>query len=189
MKKWTIITICISIIIVSIICGFIIHSCINFSNTKQQNQAVLANDNNKEEILDTSFTSETVSPNAKITIIETFSKCGHTSTITEIVPREIVNLNQEKVHEYYKDCNIDKFSSNEITISRTNKGICQEHYILRESDGYISINCKNDIGEYIFKGLTDISVQYLPEEDLNDLLKGIEIVGRDNLNKFLEDFE
>ena len=48
---------------------------------------------------------------------------------------------------------------------------------------------KNDIGEYIFKGLTDISVQYLPEEDLVKIQKGIEIVGKDNLNKFLEDFE
>ena len=77
----------------------------------------------------------------------------------------------------------------QIKLSRKSSGICSEHYVLRESDGYLSISCKNDIGEYIFKGLTDISVQYLPEEDLVKIQKGIEIVGKDNLNKFLEDFE
>ena len=84
---------------------------------------------------------------------------------------------------------MDEFTTNEIKLSRNNVGICDEHYIIRESDGYISISVKNDIGEYIFKGLTDIPVQYLAEEDLAKLEQGIEVIGRENLNKFLEDFE
>ena len=60
---------------------------------------------------------------------------------------------------------------------------------MRESNGCISISCKNDIGEYIFKGLTDISTQYLSAEDLEKLQKGIEVIGKENLNKCLEDFE
>ena len=93
------------------------------------------------------------------------------------------------MQKYYVGWNIDEFSASEIKISRNNSGICEEHYILRESDGYISISRKNDIGEYIFKGLTDISIQYLPEEDLIRLEKGIEVIGKESLNKFLEDFE
>ena len=188
MKKWVIVVLIIALFVVSVICGFIINSFTNFSKKEEQNHAVLA-DNEKEKTIDTSSYDITISPNAEVISMQKFGKCGHTTTVRAIVPREIVNLNKEKVQKYYEGWNIDEFTANEIKISRNNSGICEEHYILRESDGYISINRKNDIGEYIFKGLTDISVQYLPEEDLNRLEKGIEIVGKENLNKFLEDFE
>lgn len=188
MKKWVIVVLIIALFIVSVICGFIINSFINFSEKKEQNQAVLA-DNEKEKTVDTSSSDVTISPNAQVISTQKFEKCGHTTTVREIVPREIVNLNQEKVQKYYVGWNIDEFSASEIKISRNNSGICEEHYILRESDGYISISRKNDIGEYIFKGLTDISIQYLPEEDLIRLEKGIEVIGKESLNKFLEDFE
>ena len=188
MKKWVIVVLIIALFIVSVICGFIINSFINFSEKKEQSQAVLA-DNEKEKTVDTSSSDVTISPNAQVISTQKFEKCGHTTTVREIVPREIVNLNQEKVQKYYDGWNIDEFSASEIKISRNNSGICEEHYILRESDGYISISRKNDIGEYIFKGLTDISIQYLPEEDLIRLEKGIEVIGKESLNKFLEDFE
>ena len=56
------------------------------------------------------------------------------------------------MQKYYEGWNIDEFTANEIKISRNNSGICEEHYILRESDGYISINRKNDIGDTFLKG-------------------------------------
>ena len=183
MKKWIVIALIIMIFMLSVISGFIVKSYINFSGKKDEgNQAVLA-ENESDEVVDTSSANETVSPNAKVILTETYQKCGHSIMTKQEAPREIINLSKEKVQEFYKDWNIDEFSSNEKS------GICNEHYIIRESDGFISISCKNDIGEYIFKGLTDISVQYLSEEDLNKLEQGIEVVGRDNLNKFLEDFE
>lgn len=189
MRKWIIVILLIAVFMFSVIAGFIVKSYINFSKKEEQsNQAVLAEEN-VEDVVDTNSTEEMVSPNAEVAKTQTYKKCGHTISTREIAPREIVNLNQEKVQEYYDSWNIDEFSSNEIVLSRSNTGICGEHYILRESDGYISISSKNDIGEYIFKGLTDISVQYLTEEDLASLENGIEIVGRDSLNKFLEDFE
>lgn len=189
MKKWIVIALIIMIFMLSVISGFIVKSYINFSGKKDEgNQAVLA-ENESDEVVDTSSANETVSPNAKVILTETYQKCGHSIMIKQEAPREIINLSKEKVQEFYKDWNIDEFSSNEIKLSRKKSGICNEHYIIRESDGFISISCKNDIGEYIFKGLTDISVQYLSEEDLNKLEQGIEVVGRDNLNKFLEDFE
>lgn len=189
MRKWIIIVALIIIFILSIISGFIVKSYINFSNKKEDiNHNVLANSNDNKTIKTNSI-DEKVSPNAKIIITETYQKCGHTVTRKEDVPREIINLNKEHVEEYYKGWNVDEFCSSEIKISRKNKGICNEHYVIGELNGFISISVKNDIGESIFKGVTDIAVQYLPEEDLQKLKQGIEIVGKDNLNKFLEDFE
>ena len=189
MKKWLLVGALVLVFIVSVICGFMINSYINFSKKKEGNIAILAENTISGESVDTTYVEPVVSPNADVVITESFKKCGHVITKREEAPREIVNLNEEKVKEYYKDWNIDEFSSEEIKISRENNKICDEHYILRESDGYISISAKNDIGEFIFKALTDIPVQYLPEEDLQNLEKGIEIVGKENLNRFLEDFE
>lgn len=191
MRKWVVVLLLVIVFVLSVISGFLVRSFINFSKKEERgNDVVLADNNeNDNQVIDTSSVNATVSPNAEVTMTELFKKCGHTVVTKEIVPREIVNLDIEKVKEYYKDWNVDEFNSNEIKISRTNKGICNEHYVLRESDGFISINVKNDIGEYIFKGRTDISVQYLPEEDLRKFEQGIEVIGRDNLNKFLEDFE
>lgn len=189
MKKWIIAGLSIILFIVSMMLGYLINSIIDFSKKKEETPPVLAEEKVEEEVVDTSYSDVTVSPNAEVILTENFTRCGHTSVTREIAPREIVNLNQEKVQEYYEGCSIDSFTTDKIEVSRSTTGICDEHYVLRESDGFISINCKNDIGEYIFKGLTDISVQYLPEEDLSKLQKGIEIVGRENLNKFLEDYE
>lgn len=188
MKKWLIIGLCIFIFIFSILCGFLINSYKKFLKEQGESPSILVQDN-IDDVIDTSMPDVIVSPNAEVISNQKYSKCGHVIVTKDIVPREIINLNKDKVEEFYKDWNIDKFSSNEINISKINYGICDEHYILRESDGYISISCKNDIGEYIFKGLTDISTQYLPNEDLERLKNGIEVVGRENLNKLLEDFE
>ena len=189
MKKWMLVGALIFLFIASVFCGFMINSYVNFSKKKDINMAILAENRKSEESVNTTYVETVVSPNAELTITENFKKCGHTITKKEEVPREIINLNEEKVKEFYSGWNLDSFSSDEIAISKEYNQICGEHYILRESDGYISISAKNDIGEYIFKALTDISVQYLPEADLKNLEKGIEIVGRENLNKFLEDFE
>lgn len=189
-NKFFIVFALVALFIISIICGFLVNSYINFSKKESNNTAILADsEHSGNNIVKTSSAEVTVSPNCKIVKIEKFLKCGHTITRTEIAPREIVNLNEDAVKEFYKDWSINSFTSDEIKISRECSGICDEHYILRESNGYISISSRNNIGEYIFKGLTDIPVQYLPAQDLDKLTRGIEIVGKDNLNKFLEDFE
>ena len=188
-KKWMIVVGIIVVLVISILSGFLISNAMKFSKKEEGNIAILAENDSVVKSITTDAETTTVSPNCELVKIRNFRKCGHTITQKEEVPREIVNLNEDKVKEFFEGWNIDKFTNNEIVISKEENGICGEHYILRESDGYISISTKNDIGEYIFKGLTNIPVQYLPEEDVSKLELGIEVVGRDNLNKFLEDFE
>lgn len=188
MRKYLFIVLFGIVLLGSIIIGSVVF-LYNKSVKEEKNPNIILAEEIETNIVDTSSSDVIVSPNAKVIKTENFKKCGHTSTISEMVPREIVNLNKQKVEEYYSEWNMESFDVNEIKLSRKSSGICSEHYVLRETDGYLSISCKNDIGEYIFKGLTDISVQYLPEEDLAKIQNGIEIVGKENLNKFLEDFE
>ena len=189
MRKFGIVALIIILFIISIISIFFTKSAINFSKNKDEGNNIVLAKEIEDESVKTGSNDVKVSPNAEVASTEYFQKCGHSVTKKELVPREIVNLSEDEVKEFYSDWSLDSFSPNEIKLSRKSSGICGEHYILRESDGFISISCKNESGEYIFKGLTDISVQYLPEEDLKKLEQGIEVEGREALNKFLEDFE
>ena len=73
-------------------------------------------------------------------------------------------------------------ASNNITEQDT-------HYLLKDVYGYIEVYYLDENNkEYLYKK-TDISTDYLTEEDKDDLQLGIEVVGIEELNKMLEDFE
>lgn len=61
-------------------------------------------------------------------------------------------------------------------------------YILKEQGGVIAVYKENEEGNELYD-LTDISVDYLTEDDKQNLKNGIEVTGIDSLNQLLEDFE
>lgn len=63
------------------------------------------------------------------------------------------------------------------------------HYIVKSKDGYINIYYINDKNEELLYKRTSIAIDYLSPEDIELLNLGVEIVGNDELNKMLEDFE
>lgn len=63
------------------------------------------------------------------------------------------------------------------------------HYILRGNDSVINVYYINENNEEILYKVTDISIKYLGEEDIRELEKGIDVVGIQEVNKLLEDFE
>ena len=65
----------------------------------------------------------------------------------------------------------------------------EEKFVLRNKDGVIVIyktNEKNEEEEY---EKTHISIDYLAEEDKNNIKNGLQIIGQEELNKIIEDFE
>lgn len=62
-------------------------------------------------------------------------------------------------------------------------------YILRAKNNIINVYYINENNEEILYKVTDISIEYLPEEDAKNLEQGIEVKGIQNLNQLLEDFE
>ena len=63
------------------------------------------------------------------------------------------------------------------------------HYLLKDVYGYIEVYYLGENNnEYLYRK-TDISTDYLSQEDKDDLKLGIEVVGIEALNKMLEDFE
>ena len=64
-----------------------------------------------------------------------------------------------------------------------------EHYFVQEHNGVIGIYTTDEYGVKTLKEDTEISTQYLPEEDLKTLKAGVQIIGHTKLIEFLEDYE
>ena len=83
----------------------------------------------------------------------------------------------------------NEYMSERIEQASNNVSEKETHYLLKDVYGYIEIYyIDENNNEYLYKK-TDISTDYLTEEDRDDLQVGIEVVGIEELNKMLEDFE
>ncbi len=130
-----------------------------------------------------------VLPTAKIKIKQSYKKCGHTVIEEFSVPEDIINMTEKEVENYYFGWNIESFSDKEILIYRANNGICEEHYIVKDVDGKVTVFRKDDNNNELLVLATEANTKYLPSEDRNKLELGISIVGKDNLSALLEDYE
>ena len=67
--------------------------------------------------------------------------------------------------------------------------MCPEHYKIGVAEGVINIYRKDEDGEEELYEMTNISLEYLPEEEKIKLENGIEIIGEEELNSVLEILE
>ena len=63
------------------------------------------------------------------------------------------------------------------------------HYLIKSQNGYICVFYINKNNDELLYKKTSIPIDYLSEEDIANLEKGIEVIGNETLNKMLEDFE
>lgn len=187
-------------IILSTITGIITFIIINKENKIENNNDYAVED----ECIDEEYMYETglfeddleassaeikISPNANLIIKKKHMDCGHITEDLVEIPTEMVNKTQEEIEEMYPDFNIDAFSSNEVILYKEVEGICNEHYKIKEEDGVIVIYTTNEKGEDVLYDKTGIATEYLAEQDLSNIRNEFEIYGKENLNKFIEDFE
>lgn len=201
MKKSWIILIIIAIVIGIILgVGFAIYS-VNQNKTDGTDitsEKQLANDNTIENsnnqiddsnIIETSSTNTNISPNAILITKIYYKSCDHLIRKSEDISEELINKSREDVEKAYPEWKIEEFSSTQITLYKTENGNCGEHYWVQEHNGVIGIYVMDEYGVKTLKEDTEISTQYLPEEDIKNLQAGIEIIGHTKLVEFLEDYE
>ena len=100
--------------------------------------------------------------------------------------REEETVSDECINEWE---DYAQYLNEEVKETGSDIGEDDTRYLLKNEDNYIDVyylDENND--EYLYKK-TDISTEYLSQEDLDDLNSGIEVVGLEELNKILEDFE
>ena len=130
-----------------------------------------------------------ISPNAIIVFSKFYSGCGHTVKSKENVSINMVNMSESEFCNLYSDWKINKFTSEEIELSKNFDGNCDEHFLVKSNNEYIEIYTIHDDNSLELYKKTDIAVKYLTDDDIAELKEGITIYGRNNLNAYIESFE
>ena len=198
MNKVILILVSIIIIITSIITAVVIYNGedeeqakvsiknveINTTNTLENN---VSSDN--QNVVETNVKEVQISPNAFITFKETYEGCGHTKVDFVEVPEDFVNLSKEELKDKYSDWNIEKFTDTDIILSKDFEGSCDEHFIVKDVNGVVTVfKIKEDGTEEEYQ-TTDIATEYLTDTDKLEMEKGISVNGKQNLNQLIEDYE
>jgi hypothetical protein len=149
------------------------------------------NKTQNETIYTESNMDEKVSPNAHITRTVFYEECGHEITETEVAQSQYINLTEEEFKEKIEKegYQLGSFSSLDIIIYKQSDGICPEHYVIGEENGFINIYKIDENGETKLYDVTNIYLEYLPDEEKEKIKNTIELLGREELNLFLENLE
>ncbi len=141
------------------------------------------------EIEETNSNEEKTSPNCKLTMKRYYNECGHSIEEYTDLNNELVNKTKDEIQQVYSAWTIDKFSNDEITISRSFDSQCGEHYIVREKDGKVAVYLISGDGTETELQDTEISTEFLTEADKIELQNGIRANGKQELNQVIENFE
>ncbi len=195
-KKWII------CIIITIIVGFILGASIAIFSERNRNKTegtemlsekeladVSNEDNNSINVIETASLENAISPNAVIIKKTYYKACDHLIRKVEEIPEELVNKTENDIKKLYADWELEEYTPTQITLYKSVSGNCGEHYFVQEHNGVIGIYTTDEYGVKTLKEDTEISTQYLPEEDVQNLKAGVEVIGYTKLIEFLEDYE
>ena len=135
-------------------------------------------------------TKEKVSANSQLIIKKYFKQCDHTINEYVEMPQELVNLTKEEVQNKYNDWKVIGFEPNKVTLYKEFDDMCGEHFKLRVEEGKIVIYQLDKEGNESIYEKTNISSEYLTKTDLISIENGgLDVYGKEELNKLIEDFE
>ncbi len=153
-----------------------------------QNDNVDISNEKKEDIVQVSMAEVKISPYAKMMIKKKYKKCGHSTVDVVDIPMEIINYTKAELQEKYDGWKIESFDEEEIVLSREINANCEDHYVIKESEGKV----------FVYKELTDtmtnliekldLNVESLPEEERGELQAGVEIYGEEALATWKENY-
>lgn len=147
------------------------------------------NEENLNETVETSQVEEKISHNAEFALKKYYDECGHFSFQYAELPNELINLTRNQVEELYTEWEVEEFSSNSLVLSQEINSICNEHYLVKLGNSNVEIYQVKNNGNLSLYKETDISKEYLTEDDILNLEKGVLVYGNGKLNSILEDFE
>lgn len=138
----------------------------------------------------TSSTEDKINPNTKLIEKIYYNDCNHIIQQEREITEDLVNKTKEELQIEYIGWEIQKFTNTEVVVYKEIYDFCNEHYLIKDKDGYIYVYKLDKQGkekELIEK--TDIQTKYLEETDLKELKKGITVYSKKDVNKKIEDFE
>lgn len=140
------------------------------------------------KVIETIVEETKISPYAKLIIEKKFTKCGHTTVEVIDVPSELINMTEKEIMKKYENWEVRSFNSKEVSLYREISANCNDHFVLKDKDGFLAIYTNVTDDKMNLKEVTDIDVSSLPSGDMENLKRGIFIYGQDELSSILEDF-
>ena len=184
------------IIIVAIGITVGINLCSNNKDIVQQNTInnKIENKNNNEiynisNTIATSNKEEKTTPNTLIIYKTYYTKCNHYINEYKDIDISDVNLTEDEIQNKNREWTINEFSSEQVIFEKESEEFCNQHYKLKLIDNRIVIFNISEDGEEKEYKRTEISSEYLTQEDLLRLKEGITVYGKENLTRVLEDYE
>lgn len=144
----------------------------------------------EKNLKETSSIEIKTTPNTKIIEKKYYKDCEHLLQQESNITENLINKNQSEFQLEYIGWEIQKFTKDEIVVYKEVNDFCGEHYELKDVEGEIVVYELDKYGKE--RGIikeTGIETKYLPEADLENLKKGIEVYSNKALNQILEDFE
>lgn len=178
-------------IVVGFLTGIYLYK-INQIDKKTENLAeikVLNNNLDNSNFIATNTKEVKTSPNCIVILKLYYNKCEHLIEQKQKIEANQVNLTEKEIKEKFSEWELQKFNAEEIVLYREIDGICDEHYLLKDKDGYIGIYKLDENDNTTFIKKTDIATEYLTTQDLQNVKNGIKVITKTELNKTLEDFE
>lgn len=193
MKKIVIILTCIFFIVaIGVYFGVIMF---DNNNKNEYNQAFDNNMNVQQDsvgnfVMEVSnLEEEKTTPNTLIIYKTYYTKCNHFVQEYKQIDASLVNYTEKELKEKCRNWDIDKFSSEEIEMSKEKVDFCGEHYKIKLENRTIVIYSIDENGKETEYKHTGITTEYLTEEDILKLTTGIYVYGKENLTSTIEDYE
>ena len=134
-------------------------------------------------------TEEKTTPKTLIIYKTYYTKCMHFVQEYKDIDASLVNCTEEELKEKCRGWKIDKFSSEEVELSKEEEKFCNQHYRLKLENNVIVVYNVDENGVETEYEQTGITTEYLTEEDILKLTTGIYVYGKENLTSTIEDYE
>lgn len=194
MKKIIWVIACIIAIVLGFFAGKYLYKKENsYNNIVQETNDVRINNTvNKIENIEipTSIQEEKISINTKIIEQIYYNGCNHMIETELKDITKYTNMTKSMLKRELPKWEIKEFSSDKVVLYMEDEDFCNEHFLVKDVDGYITIYTLNNSGDILeILKTTEIATQYLTEADKSSLKEGITVYTKQNLNKLIEDFE
>lgn len=143
---------------------------------------------NSKNVIETVVEEVKLSPYAKMTIEKKFTRCGHSTIETIDIPTDLINMTEKEVQAKYENWEIKSFSTKAVSLYREIVANCNDHFVLKDKDGFLAVYEDVTENDMNLKEITDIDITNLPSGDVENLKEGILVYGKDELSSLLEDF-
>ena len=144
MKKtiWIIIFLCLAIIIGFFVGMYLYNKEDNYNKLENNEEQIMYNNitNNINTLeIETSTSEEKISINTEVIEEIYYTQCDHLIKNKKKSISNLINMTKDDLIEEYPNWEIKEFSKERVVLYKEEQGFCNEHYLVKDVDGLVTI--------------------------------------------------